>query len=102
MKRISESKKSDIVELVKKGISARKIASIHGVSARTVRRIRDSFGIVPRTSKIGRPRKLSDTTKRLIKRTILSGKVSTASEMAKYLRNQGISDVSRKTVSREP
>jgi transposase len=100
MKRISDSKRAAIENLLKKGISSRKIASTQGISARTVRRIKDSLGIVSRNPKPGRPRKLSDTTKRFIRRTILSGKVDTASDMVKYLRNEGLANVSSDTVRR--
>jgi hypothetical protein len=51
-------------------------------------------------SKGGRPQKLSEATIRLAQRTILSGRLDTATDIAKKLRSDGIASVNPKTVRR--
>ena len=91
MKKTSEQKVADILALLQQGVSIREVARRVPVSKSLVSKIRQKHSITTKTSKGGRPPKLSVQTKRLIVRKITSGECDTATEAQKILKNvQGI------------
>ena len=60
MKKLPESKRRRIIELLKKGISSRKVGEIVGFGHITVSRLRKKIIQTCEEPKIGRPRKISE------------------------------------------
>ena len=100
MKKISEEKKNNIVNLLEKGIPARQIARQLQFDEKTVRKIRDEVCTAAKKSKGGRPAKISEATTRRIQRAVTSGKANTATEVARQLCNDAIANVHPITVRR--
>ena len=88
MKKTSEQKVADILALLQQGVSIRKVARRVPVSKSLVSKIRQKHSITTKTSKVGRPPKLSVQTKRLIVRKITSGECDTATEAQKDILSQ--------------
>ena len=78
---------ADILALLQQGVSIREVARRVTVSKSLVSKIRQKHSITTKTSKGGRPPKLSVQTKRLIVRKITSGECNTATEAQKILKN---------------
>jgi transposase len=97
---LSPEKRLAVVAEIQKGLSVREIGCRTDVSKSTVQRIRDGLPNIHRTSKVGRPDKLSEQTMRLCIRGIITGSYKSASAIATELKkNLGI-DVSERTVRR--
>jgi len=97
---ISQEKYQQVIRQLDEGKSAEKISRNLKISDRTVRRIRDKERPDIKKAVGGHPSKLTVATKRRVKRMITSRRVKTASQAAKELRNEGVADVSPKTVGR--
>ena len=88
MKKTSEQKVADILALLQQGVSIREVAPRVPVSKSLVSKIRQKHSITTKTSKGGRPPKLSVQTKRLIVRKITSGECDTATEAQKNIKKR--------------
>ena len=97
---ISSEKRTQAIALLDSGISAEAIASQLGMSSKTVRRIRNESRPGITKSKGGRPGKLSEVTKRLVKRSIISGKADTATQVASQLCEGAIAEFNPATIRR--
>lgn len=97
MKPIPEQTRNNILSLLDNGLTSRKIAAQLGVSRATVDRLRAKLRTDIQKSRGGRPTKLKATDKRRLLRTITSGKVDNAVQLARELR-----DVSNIEVSAVP
>lgn len=98
MKCISEEIIINIVALLKKGLSMRKIARRLGVGKSTVFKVKklrlpDSKGALP-----GRPKVLNLRKRNLIARKVVSGELQTASDAKNYIKNVDNTSVSSVTV----
>lgn len=100
MKPISEETYNNVVSLLDRGLSARKIATELGVSRATVDRVRaKSRPDIPKNQG-GRPTKLKSTDKRRLVRMITSGKADSATQVTRELRDISNVEVSTETVRR--
>jgi transposase len=90
----------DIKSLLAQGLSTREIATKVGVSKTTVQKVRSQNPSMELVPKFGRPKKLSRQDVRYCVRAITSGKVETATNAAKLLKESLYMDVSRLTVAR--
>ena len=100
MKRISKEKSKRIISLLELNYSLNKIAEIVGVAKSTVCKIKKEHNIETKDNQRGRPPKLNDKDKRQIVRTIVSGKTSTAVEVAKNIRDSLNINVHPETIRR--
>jgi transposase len=100
MKRISEQVHNNIVSLLDSGLSSYQIAARLNVSRRTVDRVRAATRSDIQKSRGGRPAKLNVTDKRLLARTITSGKVDTATQLERELVDTTGIELSTETVRR--
>ena len=100
MRPVSEEMCNNILVLVDKGLSARAIAKQVGVSRTTVNRVRAKYSLSEKKNQAGRPAKLKVTDKRHMARMITSGKVNTAAQLARDLRQSGTVECSPQTVRR--
>ena len=81
MKKLPESKRRRIIELVEKGMPSRKVGEIVGVGHMTVSRLRKEIIETCEKPKIGRPKNISERTENWMIRKVTSGKVDTATEL---------------------
>jgi transposase len=100
MKSISKEISNNIISLLDKGLSLRQIATELGVSHSTVMRERLKARPNIRKDQGGRPPKLTVADKRRMVRTITSGNVKSAAQLARELKNSTMIDVSADTVCR--
>ena len=100
MKSITEETYNNVVSLLDRGLSARKIATELGVGRTTVDRVRAKSRPDIQKSLGGRPTKLNSTDKRRLVRMITSGKVDSATQVTQELRDISNVDVSTETVRR--
>ena len=99
----SLDQRARIVTLREEGHSARKVASMTGVSHTTVLRVCKQFnetGSLENQPRSGRPRSLSVRQERQLARAVRSGRISTALEASSQLTGQNGSTVSVQTVRR--
>jgi transposase len=100
MRPIPSSTKQSILSLLQQGESTRFIAERCGVSKTKVQELRQEHLRELPVPKRGRPQKLSSQNKRLCVRAITSGKLKTAVNVAKMLREDMKINVNRMTVTR--
>ena len=86
------------IEKLENGFSLRRVAADLNLSAGNVSRIKNKY--LPSLSRqpTGRPRKLSDTCRRRVRRLITSGAAKDAVAASKRLRDEGIADVCPETI----
>ena len=100
MKPISEETYNNVVSLLDRGLSARKIATELGVSRATVDSLCEKSRPDIQKSQGGQPTKLKPTDKHRLVRMITSGKVDSATQVTQELRDISNVDVSTETVRR--
>lgn len=88
MRPISRDKEANILALIEKGNSSRKIARSLGLSQSTVNRVRKRHSHNLDLSKGGRPRVLTEQEKRYASRLVTVGGLETATEVAKVIRRE--------------
>ena len=99
MKTISEETINNILALLAQGLSLREIAKRVGVGYGTIQKVRKQHRQCLRSSKGGRPKKLTEQDKRYCLRLITSGRVETATAAARKLQQDFGVSVSANTVS---
>lgn len=92
--------KNIIRSLRAKGCSLREITAKTGVPKSTVARFLDSDGATPSTKPAGRPRLLSEKTKRAVVRRFEAGNLKTSTDGRKYLMENTNLIVSNRTIIR--
>jgi transposase len=100
MRKISEETSNNIMALLSQGLSLRETAERVGVGYGTVQKVRNQHPQPHQLSKKGRPKKLTDQNKRHCVRSITSGRMGTATSVARKLQEDLGVSVSRITVSR--
>ena len=100
MKHISEETYNSIISLLDNNFSSRQIATQLCVSHTTVNTVRAQARPDIQKQQAGRPAKLTATDKRRIVRLINSGKVSTAVQLTKELKDTTAIEVGVDTVRR--
>lgn len=100
MKPISENKRRQVISLLDQGLPHRQIVTQANVSLGTISSLCNQHSPGKAKPKGGRPVKLTEATKRLARRMILSGKVDTATKVAKKLKEDNIATVHAKTIRR--
>ncbi|KAK0546810.1 hypothetical protein OC846_005125, partial [Tilletia horrida] len=100
MKKLSKAKQEQIESELRKGRSSRAIAVMHGVSKSAVNRLKQDLENVPPGSPGGRPAKLGERDKNLLKRTVASGSCDNSRQALAELRANGGPAVSVSTVQR--
>lgn len=98
MKHLSKEIDKKVVNLLKNGLTYREIALNLSISLGTVHNIAKKFNCARYNLKGGRPKKLSENTKRSIIRKITSGKWDNAVEASKNLKNDANIDVCPQTI----
>src|SRR6478672_4363637 len=88
MRPISRDKEANILALIEKGNSSRKIARSLGLSQSTVNRVRKRHSHNLDLSKGGRPRVLTEQVKQYASRLVTVGGLETATEVAKVIRRE--------------
>ena len=100
MKHVSEQTRNDIISLLNKNLSLRKIAPKVGASTATVSRACNRFGHQDITNRGGRPGKLSHQDRRMAMRLVTSDKVDNAVQVAQELDTNINDHISAQTVRR--
>src|SRR4051794_14709447 len=99
MKHISKQKKEDVLSLISKGDSNRKIAKKISLSNATISRIRNSVNSPTHSStSMGRPKKLTQQDSRELVRFVTSGVCENAVQATSQLQKTAGVTVSTQTV----
>lgn len=103
MRAYSEDLRQKIVDALKRGMPKSEAASLFGVSLSSVKRFatmeRQGDSLAPRKPP-GRPRKSSDTTRRLLEADLADRPAATAAQRRRYLEHMTGESMSDSTVRR--
>jgi transposase len=89
MKTINKNLQQSIINLLISGLGDKQVARQLGISPSTVNKYKKFYNIIKKEKKGGRPKVLTETKKRLIKRKILDGTYKTAADVRISLEQEG-------------